>query len=120
MEELASSRVLLAFLGRNAANRRMREFLRKKLEEWFPGKIQKMPESVQFELVDNIAASLLEVVSPGKNKIFDKSEFVEHVDKATGKVDPYVIPMIRTLIENESMGIPSLAGKPKSFYTEFG
>ena len=83
-----------------------------KIKEWFPMKVAKIPKPVLFELVDNLTAQMLEVISPGKNKVTNKYDFMQHKDKETGKVSPYLVSILRTLFEGEMRQLPSLKGVP--------
>lgn len=106
-------------MEKTAANRRMREFLFKKLEEWFPGKIDKMPKEVALEIVDGLAYSLLELTSPGKNRVTDKSQMYEYIDKETGKPEQDLLAKVRALFEGEAPQIPTLSGGGAKFYRDF-
>lgn len=95
---------------RNAANRNIREFLLGKAREWFPDKLKVIPQEVLFELIDNFAAGIMEIASPGKNKILDQDLLVEHVDKTTGDRDRGLEGKLLTLFEGSLRGIPGAKG----------
>jgi hypothetical protein len=86
-------------MNKEAANRRFREYMKDKAQEWFPDLVEKIPAPVLAELLDNYAAGILEVTDPGKNKIINKDQFIHHVDKTTGDKDPYLESKMLTLVQ---------------------
>lgn len=112
-------------IEKTAANRRMREFLLEKLKEWFPDKVKAletagMPDILR-DLIDNIAATYLEIATPGRNKVLDIDELYEFKDKTTGKTQDRPIEYLHlNFFPNKLKELPSFKGLPISFYQEMG
>ena len=70
---------MLAYLAKDAANRRFRTFLHEKVKEFFPQAAASRPKAVLDELVDNAAAALLEWITPGRNKILLRDDYISPV-----------------------------------------
>ncbi len=85
LENLGHSRIAIEIdkvsntIEKVAANRRMREFILEKARKWFPKEVNRTPEPVLFEIIDNFAQGISEAVSPDKGKIQPVEYSYEHI-----------------------------------------
>lgn len=99
-------------IEKTAANRRMREYVDERMNKWFPEKARKIKEAmpkVYDEIVDNLAAGILEVAAPGKNKALDDEKLFTFKDEEGKDVGNLIGYLRSTLFFSKLERLPYFA-----------